>query len=102
MGWTCLVYPVIRIENRMNITPEQIDALDALQAKQNQGRGVQCVKNIVTYLRKGDYNSALLVRQSEGDKTGQYQELEQMLYSLFGCRTHGKHNCASFLCKNTS
>jgi hypothetical protein len=81
------------------ITNEQIETLNALQAKQNDGRGVECVRHIVLYLKRNDERSAKAVWSLDGDKIRQYPELEKYIIELFGCRTHFVHNCQNWLCK---
>lgn len=66
-----------------------------LQAKENDGRGITCVKSIVTYLKAGDLRSAVLIRQHDGDKTITYYDVEQYLIEKLGCRSHGKINCTN-------
>ena len=46
--------------------------LEILQAQENEGRGVECVRSIVTYLRVGDTESARNVAYNEGDKIRSY------------------------------
>jgi len=75
--------------------------LDTLQAKQNQGRGVSCVRDIVTFLRRGKFDEAQRIRQWDGDKTRSYPDIEKALTEIFGCRTHGVHNCRDWLCTET-
>lgn len=65
------------------------DELDKLQSLENEGRGVQCVRQMITYLRAGDFGSAWSTYQTDGDKTRQYPELERALRTHFGCRRHG-------------
>ncbi len=77
----------------------QADELDALQAEQNEGRGVCCVRSIVSCLRKHDGPCAKRVYQSEGDKIYQYPELQKWFEKHFGCRTHLKKDCDDWLCR---
>ncbi len=82
----------------MNTTQADIDRLDELQAKENDGRGISCVRTILTYLRRGENQLAAAVRSTEGDKTRVYPEVEEQLYQMFGCRTHRSHDCGSEIC----
>jgi hypothetical protein len=77
---------------------KHIQELDALQAKQNSGRGISCVQDIIAYLKARRFEEALAIRQWDGDKTRSYPEVEDKLYEIFGCRTHGVHGCTQFLC----
>jgi hypothetical protein len=81
------------------ITAENINELDALQAKQNNGRGISCVKSIVLFLKLGQIATAIQIRSWDGDKITSYPEVEQKLTKMFGCRLHAIHNCENFLCK---
>lgn len=70
-----------------------------LQESKNEGRGVSCVRTICSYLTLGKFHSAQYVRQLDGDKTRQYEDIENELTRFFGCRLHGKDNCNDWLCK---
>lgn len=70
----------------------------SLQESKNEGRGVSCVRTICSYLTQGKFHSALYVRQIDGDKTRQYEDIEAELHRFFGCRLHGKHDCKDWLC----
>lgn len=82
-----------------NITVEEIDKLEEVNNMQNQGRGIQCVKGIISTLRIGNFDMAQRIRQWDGDKTRSYPEVEKVLTKLFGCRLHGKIDCDNSLCK---
>lgn len=81
------------------MTKADIDTLDALQACENDGRGISCVRAIVSYLRSGNVESAKVVRTLEGDKTRSYAFVEAALTKMLGCRLHSKHGCDYCLCK---
>lgn len=66
------------------------DRLDSLQAVENEGRGITCVRSIVLYLRRGDWESAQAIRRNEGDKTRVYPRVEAELFAIFGDRLTGK------------
>lgn len=78
---------------------EAADLLNKLQAEENDGRGITCVRNIIAYLRQDDYDGALAVRQYEGDKTRSYPKVEKVLTEFFGCRAHGSLMCSSWICE---
>lgn len=82
----------------MNDLSEMARQLEEAQALLNNGRGVTCVRSMVTYLNRGDLRSAQYIRQNEGDKTRMYPELEQTLEKLFGCRLHLTHGCDRWIC----
>lgn len=75
------------------------DLLEQLQAKENDGRGITCVRSIVSYLRQGDWESAKAIRRNEGDKTRSYPEVEKALGEIFGCRLHGMYACKDEWCQ---
>ena len=79
------------------MTPDEMllhaNHLDKLQGVENGGRGIQCVRTIIHYLRLGIWESALYVRRDEGGKTRVYPKVERELIEIFGCLRHAKHNC---------
>jgi len=58
---------------------ELADELDALQRQKNQGRGVDCVRTLMVYLRAGDIEGAKAVRRNEGDKISSYPDIVALL-----------------------
>jgi len=77
----------------------KIEELNNLQSKENNGRGVSCINSIISCLVREDIEAAKRVYQSEGDKIAQYPEIQKWMLDNFGCRTHLKKNCDSWLCK---
>jgi hypothetical protein len=55
------------------------DELDSLQAHENDGRGVSCVRSIVAYLRRDDLSAAKAIVNNEGDKIASYPVIEAAL-----------------------
>ena len=49
--------------------------LNILQAQQNDGRGVSCVRDICLYLDRDDLDSAKNVTATEWDKIRQYPDI---------------------------
>lgn len=84
------------------VLKKEADLLVKLQENKNGGIGVSCVKTIAAYLQLGKFNTAKQVRQIEGDKTRNYEDIEKELTRFFGCRLHGKHNCTEWLCDERS
>lgn len=92
--WDYEYYEIVEIEvesltetqKRNNQNFEAADMLDSLQARQNNGRGVTCVRSIVHYLRNNDFDSAKAVWSNDGDKIRQYPEVEVYCISIFGKR----------------
>lgn len=80
------------------ITTAEIDKLKAANAVANGGRGLECVRQILTHLDRGDEESAASIRQNDGDKILSYPEVERVVLELFGCRTHLKKDCGNWLC----
>lgn len=78
--------------------PELIKKLAELQAAENSGRGISCVRSILTHLEHDDFAAAQTVRMVDGDKTRSYPAVEQLLYRIFGCRQHGQHDCKTQHC----
>lgn len=58
---------------------ELADLLDELQAKENDGRGVSCVRQVVLYLRRGDIGSATRGARHDHDKIRSYPEIEKLV-----------------------
>jgi len=79
----------------MRITKADILKLEQLQ---KEAGGIQCVRTIINYLRRGEISMAQNVRKIEGDKTRVYKDVELQLYKMFGCRAHGVKNCDDWLC----
>jgi hypothetical protein len=48
------------------------DKLDALQAAENEGRGVRCVRTVCDYLRRGNLEDAKQVAITDWDKIRNY------------------------------
>ena len=65
---------------------ELADQLDIMQSEKNEGRGVSCIKTIVTCLRATPYKgTAKIVAWNENDKIRQYPDLWNLLNdNLFG------------------
>ena len=61
-------------------TPGYLEVeLDKLQAKKNDGRGVSCVRAIVSELSRGDVCGALAVTSNESDKIRGYKDIVRVL-----------------------
>lgn len=67
----------------LQITPAFMKELAAklrtLQAVKNDGRGVSCVRTIVSELERGDLTGALAVTNNESDKIRSYMDIVQVL-----------------------
>ncbi|MCD6434935.1 MAG: hypothetical protein J7L15_00885 [Clostridiales bacterium] len=75
-----------------------IDRLDELQMVENEGRGIICVKYIISSLRREDIKEAIYVYKWEGDKIRAYPLVQQWFYDYMGCRLHLKKDCQNSLC----
>lgn len=53
--------------------------LDGLQSRQNDGRGVSCVRGIVSSLRRGEFGDARACANNESDKIRSYPEIVAVL-----------------------
>jgi hypothetical protein len=73
--------------------------LKEIESKQNGGRGVQCVKSIISYCDMGMIEDAKWIYQWDSDKLSQYPELEKHLYEMFGCPLHFQKECNLWPCK---
>lgn len=61
---------------------KEIQALSDLESKQNDGRGVSCVRSIIAYLKRGDLESARTVADIDHDKIRNYPEIEVHLWKM--------------------
>jgi hypothetical protein len=59
---------------------ELFNKLDTLQAEQNNGRGIQCVKNACFDFRAGDIQGGLQTLFIDSDKLSQYPEIEDFIH----------------------
>lgn len=69
----------------MNILHEVADALEKLESIENNGRGIQCCKSIVFYLKKNDWDSAVRVANLETDKIRSYTDVYDFLLAAGLC-----------------
>ena len=60
------------------------DTLDQLQAKENNGRGVSCVRGIVSELRRYNLSGAQAIANNEYDKIRSYPEIKAVVDENFG------------------
>jgi hypothetical protein len=75
-----------------------IQKLKELQAVENEGRGINCVRFILTLLNTHQVDKAKIAYQNEGDKICSYPLVQQWFYENLGCRIHLKKDCQSSLC----
>lgn len=54
--------------------------LEELQAKENDGRGVSCVRTLCVYLRRGDLRPAQALCHNEWDKIRNYPPLALQIF----------------------
>lgn len=54
-----------------------------LQSMENDGRGITCVRSLVTYLNMGKLNDAKILRSVENDKIRNYPDIEKFLQENF-------------------
>lgn len=68
---------------------EMAQELEKLQSEKNDGRGVGLLKNVVTYLKSGDLESARAVCFNESDKFGNIPDLKDwVIKNLFDGKDH--------------
>jgi len=61
------------------------DELFVLQKDENKGRGINCVRDVVVYWRRGDLESARQIAWHDDDKIREYPHIQQWLEdNLFG------------------
>jgi hypothetical protein len=53
------------------------------EAKQNEGRGVQCVKSVLTYIGAGKMKDAEAVVDWDHDKLRSYPDIQRVLADIF-------------------
>jgi hypothetical protein len=53
--------------------------LEALQSQHNDGRGITCVRGIVSELRRGDANGAAAIAHNDWDKIANYRDVAEWL-----------------------
>lgn len=68
---------------------EKIEELNKLQQSKNNGRGVNCIKDIIFYLKRGENDVAEAVCRNEGDKIESYPDLQKLIFNL--CPVYKKH-----------
>jgi len=69
--------------SQYDISPEQIEALDKLQASKNDGRGISHVEDIVEHLRRGYFEGAENIARWDNDKTRAYPDVKELIYNIF-------------------
>ena len=84
----------------LNVDLKEVETLIELEKVSNNGRGMNCVRSIITYIQRGDIGGARNVRTWDGDKTRSYPVIENQLHKMFGCRTHGVFECKNWLCES--
>ncbi len=82
----------------LNVTSEEIDTLSALESVENEGRGINCVRDVISNLKRNNTIGARSIREWDGDKTRGYHRVENQLIKMFGCRMHGVDNCQVSVC----
>lgn len=76
-----------------------VQELITLNSQENNGHGISCVKDIITYLQSIQIERAKITYQHDGDKISSYPKIQEWFYNNFGCRLHLKIDCQSELCK---
>jgi hypothetical protein len=55
------------------------EELDILQLNENDGRGINCVRDIISSLRRSDLEDAKAISYNEADKISSYPEVKKFL-----------------------
>ena len=66
----------------MNINQINADKLQLLQGYENEGRGINCVRQLVVELRAERMVSAAAIASNEWDKISSYPKVAQMIKDL--------------------
>jgi hypothetical protein len=62
---------------------KMLKSLKEMEKVQNNGRGVSCVRSIISYIKKGDMGSANATCFNENDKIRNYPEIQGLLRKIF-------------------
>jgi hypothetical protein len=76
-----------------------INKLSEINSSINNGRGILCVRDIISYLNNNDVSTARLYYEHDGDKIASYPKLQMWFEAYFGCRTHGIVGCKVNNCR---
>lgn len=69
-------YEQIELNETLDALAEE---LHALQAEENEGRGISCVQTVILYLRRGDAETAAAALFNEWDKIRSYPEIVEKI-----------------------
>lgn len=61
---------------KMNFLAEE---LEELEKGKNNGNGIQAVKTLIYFLKKGDYEKACAVANNEWDKISAYEDISNFI-----------------------
>ncbi len=67
---------------------EIANRLEVLQQNENNGRGVSCVKEVIVWLRRGDFEKAKLMATHDHDKIANYPEIERIMETYGLCESY--------------
>jgi len=62
---------------------DKINKLNELQAKENNGRGISCIRTIINCLKNDEYEDALACCFNENDKIRNYPKVQKYLEGIF-------------------
>jgi len=68
----------------VNPTKNQIEELKSFTYKENDGKGIQCVNSIISYLEANLIYDAVMIFINDGDKIANYPFVETLLEKMFG------------------
>lgn len=75
------------------------ELLFKLQENENNGRGVSCVRDVVSCLIRDDIKGANQIWSWDGDKIAAHPRIKLFLIGSLGCRMHGNIKCQNSGCK---
>lgn len=64
-----------------------------MQAAENDGRGIECVRQMCAGIHMNKPEDARTIFKTDGDKITQYPEIYHFIEQNLGCRLHGTLNC---------
>ena len=85
---------IVAIPGRKSVS----ELLNEAMIKESGSAGIKCIATMIQYLRKGDFQSALITRQLEKETSKRHPAIEELLKNIFGCSLHGAYSCRNEDC----
>jgi hypothetical protein len=67
---------------------EMASRLDDVQRLKNDGRGIQCVVDVIAFLKIGDFEQAKRIANHDHDKIGAYPDIEELMERYGLCESY--------------